>query len=344
MDGLLFEELKEKAIEEKIPIVGHFDLTYKCNLSCSHCYIVKNNRKELSTTEIKKVLDQLAKSGMLYLTFSGGEILLRNDFFEIASYARKLHFALRLLTNGILINDKMADKIASLSPELVAISIYSLNSKIHNEITGKNLSLSKSLYAINKLIERKIRVKISNVIMKQNFDGYPSLYQYAKEIGAIFQTDYRITPKSSGSKEPYKFIINDTQINYVLSDPILVKDFKQESQGSNTGKYNTIPCGAAHMSCYISPYGDIYPCVQLPIICGNLLEKKFDDIWNNSKELENIRFITISHLDQCSECNFFEYCRLCIGLNYVEKGNISSTSMRTCLEAQIMKRQNKQRR
>lgn len=132
-------------------------------------------------------------------------VFTRKDFFEIASYARELHFALRLLTNGILINEKVADKIASLYPELVGISIYSANPKIHNGITKQNGSLQKSVLAAKMLLERKVKVKLSDVIMKQNVDDYHTVYELAKNLGANFQADYRIAPRTdygiSGRKE-----------------------------------------------------------------------------------------------------------------------------------------------
>jgi MoaA/NifB/PqqE/SkfB family radical SAM enzyme len=111
--------MQERAARKKIPFSCHFDLTYRCNLNCVHCYLVKEDRPELGT---------------LYLSFSGGEIFTREDFFEIAEYARKLHFALRLLTNGTLIDEESADRVAALNPDLVAISIYSATPEIHDEI------------------------------------------------------------------------------------------------------------------------------------------------------------------------------------------------------------------
>ena len=127
-----FELLTKKAAREKIPLVCHFDLTYQCNLNCIHCYVVREDRPELSTSEIKDILGQLAQVGTLYLTFSGGEIFTREDFFQIAEYARKLHFALRLMTNGTLIDEQVADRVAALYPDQVSVSIYSTTPEIHN--------------------------------------------------------------------------------------------------------------------------------------------------------------------------------------------------------------------
>ena len=81
----LFNLLMKKAARSKIPLVCHFDLTSQCNLNCVHCYVVREDRPELSTSEIRDVLDQLVQAGTLYLTFSGGKFLPGKTFFRSPS-------------------------------------------------------------------------------------------------------------------------------------------------------------------------------------------------------------------------------------------------------------------
>lgn len=349
LDDNVFEILREEAANKKIPIVGHFDLTYKCNVKCKHCYLVPKDRQELNTSEVKNVLNQLAEAGMLYLTLSGGEILLRDDLFEIASYARQLNFALRFLTNGILLDQDKINRMALFFPELVAISIYSVKPEIHDAITGMKGSFQKSISSARMLKEKGINLKISTVIMKQNVEDYGLIAELAKEFNAQFQADYRISPKTDGNKCPLSFHINDEKLRQVFLDPVLQKNTDNSEKDllleeDYQGVFNIIPCGAGHMSCYISPYGDIYPCVQLPVNCGNLRDRNFSDIWTNSAQMLAMRSVTISDLPICSKCDFFQYCRLCIGLNYVEEGSILIPSKRACKEANLRKELGQKRR
>ena len=84
-----------------VPLSVHFDLTYRCNERCVHCYLDHDDHGEMTTGEVRSVLDQLAAAGTLFLIFSGGELLLRKDFFEfLALYARSLGFDVKLKTNG----------------------------------------------------------------------------------------------------------------------------------------------------------------------------------------------------------------------------------------------------
>lgn len=341
----VFEALREQATEKRIPLVVHFDLTYRCPLRCVHCYLT-GGKKQLECTldEVKDVLDQLADAGSLYLTFSGGEIFLRKDLSEIVAHARKLHFAVRLLTSGILIDTDKASEIAGWHPEMVAFSVYSLDPLIHDTITRKNGSLAKTLDAIHALKERNIPLKISSVLMNSNSGEYRELHGFAKGLGAQFQADYRITPKTDGSQEPLRFHIGDKEVMRVLSDPIFSREYESDPAQGYSGVFNAIPCGAGHMSCYISPYGVVTPCVQVPTECGNLREKTFHEIWNGSPQLEVFRAIRFLDIPKCANCNLFAYCRPCPGLNLVETGNIATPPQRMCKEAEHMKTLNKKRR
>src|SRR5207244_9437757 len=99
------DRLIARTVRKRLPLSVHFDLTYRCNERCVHCYLDHEDHGEMTTAEVKDVLDQLASSGTLFLTFSGGELLLRKDFFELLAYARRLQFDVKIKTNAILIKE-----------------------------------------------------------------------------------------------------------------------------------------------------------------------------------------------------------------------------------------------
>ncbi|TSD02170.1 MAG: radical SAM protein [Parcubacteria group bacterium Athens0714_24] len=344
-NGEIFEALREQAMLKRIPLVVHFDLTYRCPLRCVHCYLTGGKKRlECTTDEIKDILDQLVDAGSLYLTLSGGEIFLRDDLPEIVAYARSLHFAIRLLTSGELINIERVKEIVDWRPEMVAFSVYDLDASIHDAITRKRGSLAKTMDVIHVLKKEGVPLKISSVLMDRNVNGYGRVYSFAKELGAQFQADYRITPKTDGSQEPLRFHITDQEVMRVLSDPIFSREYESDPTQGYSGVFNSIPCGAGHMSCYISPYGMVTPCVQAPIECGNLREQTFLEIWTSSPALESFRAIRFADIPKCAGCELFAHCRPCPGLNLVETGSITTPPQRVCKEAEYMKILNKQRR
>ena len=329
--------VNQKTVEKRIPISCQFDLTYHCNLSCLHCYVVKEDRRELKTSKIMDAVDQLAALGTLYLGLSGGEILARDDFFEIAGYARDLHFALNISTNGILIDNEIADKLSALSPNRVSISIYSMNPKIHDEITGVTGSLEKSIKAIKMLKSRDVHLRINNIIMKQNVNEYYQIFKLAKKIDAEFQVDPQIIPKTDGNIEPLNYQINDDDLCRILADSLLNENLRDDyTETPHNDIFNDLTCSAAHNFFYISPYGDIFPCVQFPLLCGNLKENSLHEIWYNSPNMLEASSLRMSQLPVCSECKIIDYCRYCPGLSITEEDDIMAPPSRCCTEAELL--------
>ena len=144
------------------------DLTYRCNERCIHCYLDHDDHGEMTTAEIKDLLDQMADAGVFYLTISGGEILMRRDFFEILEHARARTFCIKLKTNGVLIREKEADRISALGVESVQISIYSHRPEVHDAITKMPGSLAQSIEAMRLLRAHGLHVIMANVLMIQN--------------------------------------------------------------------------------------------------------------------------------------------------------------------------------
>src|SRR5438132_4064474 len=104
----LMYEMNQKALELGVPINVHLDVTYRCNERCVHCYLDHDDHGEMTTAEIRTVLDELSEAGVFFLTLSGGEVLMRRDFFEIVGYARRLMFNVKVKTNGVMIREAEA--------------------------------------------------------------------------------------------------------------------------------------------------------------------------------------------------------------------------------------------
>ncbi len=168
MNTNLIGEMTQKALQLGVPISAQLDLTYRCNEKCVHCYLDHEDHGEMTTAEIKDVLDQMAAAGVFFLTLSGGEILMRKDFFEILTYAAKKTFCIKLKTNAMLIREREAKKIRALGVESVQISIYSHRPEIHDAITKVPGSLARSIKAIRFLREQGLPVIIANVLMAIN--------------------------------------------------------------------------------------------------------------------------------------------------------------------------------
>ncbi|NCQ36134.1 radical SAM protein, partial [bacterium] len=156
--------------DQHSPFGAMIEVADRCNEVCVHCYQVQGQKGEMSTEELYSVMDQLAEMGILFLTISGGEATLRSDFLELVEYARKLRFAVKIYTNGLRVDDAMADRLAELAVQEVQISLYSPRPEVHDWVTRVPGSHQRSLAAARRLIARGVRVVLKSPVMSFNAD------------------------------------------------------------------------------------------------------------------------------------------------------------------------------
>lgn len=331
----LIEELNAKALRLGVPFSAHLDTTYRCNERCEHCYLDHDDKGEMSTHEISDLLSQLADSGAFFLVISGGEPLLRRDCFEILEHARKLLFNVKVKTNALLIGEREARLLVDLGVEQVQVSVYSHRPEVHDGITKVRGSLVRTLAAIRRLKSLGLRITIANVLMKQNGSDYQGVQALARELGVHSTLDPTITPKLDGDREVLRLRAPREKLRSVFRDTALVgnvAEFCSPPAPVGQEMLDGIPCGAGHTSVYISPYGDVYPCVQFPLTCGNVRTQAFRDIWQNSPQLREVRSIRARDLPTCSSCAHVGTCSRCPGLAYME-GNMRGPSTADCDKA-----------
>jgi len=328
----LMQELNDKALRLGVPLSAHLDVTYRCNERCEHCYLDHDDHGEMTTAEIKDLLHQLADAGVFFLTLSGGEVLMRRDAFEIIEYARSLLFNVKLKTNAVMIREKEAHRLRALGVEQVQISVYSHRPEVHDGITKLPGSLKRTMAAVRLLREQGLRVNMANVLMRSNRADTEGVQALAKDLGAHYTLDPTITPMMDGNTSVLRHRVDSSELSTYFHNPDLVGDvesFCAPPTAVDEEVLEGLPCSAGHTSCYISPYGDLYPCVQFPLTCGNVRRQKFLDIWRHSPQLNEVRSIRLKHLTTCSGCTHAGSCTRCPGLAYME-GNMRGPSTADC--------------
>jgi radical SAM protein with 4Fe4S-binding SPASM domain len=331
MSGLM-EEIASKAHRLNIPLNVQLDLTYRCNERCVHCYLDHHDHGEMTTSEIKSLLNDLADAGVFILTLSGGEIFLRKDFFEIVEHARSLAFCVKLKTNAVLIGEREAARLRDLAIENIQVSIYSHRPEVHDAVTLLPGSLKRSLTAIRFLKAQGLNVTIANVLMAQNLSDYSGVQALAKELGVEFTVDPTITPMMDGNRATVSLGMDQNALRELFHDPALVgnvAEFCAIPAEAGEDDLEATPCSAGHTACYVSPYGDVFPCVQFPLPTGNVRRERFVDIWRHSPQMNEVRDIRLKHLTTCSSCTHASSCSRCPGLAFME-GNMRGPSSQDC--------------
>ena len=263
--------------------------------------------------------------------------------------ARRLHFDISLKTNALLVTKGRAAQLREFGVRRVQISVYSDIPAVHDAVTKVRGSLQRTLAAIPILLEHGLQVKLACPLMQENLVAYRGVMALAEKLGIPYVLDLTITPMMDGSGGPLAHRASVSSLLPVLRDPALHACKPQPSAGVDSvvesslaslgsavssgienSAYEDLPCSAGHNSCYISPYGDVFPCVQLPQAAGNLRRERFSDIWYHAPQLERLRGIRESHLPVCSRCEIRSYCERCPGLALMEGGDLLGAYERAC--------------
>ena len=307
-----------------VPMSALFELTFVCNHACSFCYNCPTGQKEMNTQEVLDALRKLADFNILYLTLSGGEPLVRKDFFTIAQAARDMGFALRIYTNGYLIDAAMARRIKEVAnPVEMEISIHGARPESHDRLTCVPGSFKKICEAVRHLRSHDIKVNLKCPVTRDNQEEVLDLERLAHDLDAHMQFDTVITPRDDGDKDPLRLMATDEFLQRFWSDDAYRTARKEPVPMPRQDGPGEAVCGTGRSSLAIDPYGNIYPCVQLRRKAGNIKElATLRDMWRSSPVLIEVRRLaveiaqeTLKQAPNGSQCGF------CMGVAEVQLGD-----------------------
>lgn len=354
-EGILVEEHKLCEREDDALITFHreylpenqlysvfFELTYRCNEKCKFCYCVTDESKqELTTAEIKQVLDDIADMNALEVTFSGGDPFIRKDFFDILEYARKKNLLINIFTNGLAISDDDVFRLKELNIKSIHFSIYSHLPEKHDAFTQVPGSFGKTISVMKKCVLLNIPVNIKTTILNYNIDEAAEIIKLAERLGTTIQAGVSVSVKNDGDNLPKAFCLNDVN-EYVKALQIIGQNIEMECQTTNiisdidnTADYHI--CGAGKNILSINPYGEVFPCNSLMLVCGNLRDISIKDIWGKSDKLNQVRNFSMNMIKGCEKCSNRGYCGFCPGSAMMETGDPLMKYSEACAIAEAYK-------
>ncbi|WVN42601.1 heme d1 biosynthesis radical SAM protein NirJ [beta proteobacterium MWH-UniP1] len=160
-----------------------WNLIRRCNLTCKHCYALSADHdypNELTTEQVYTVMQDLKAFHVPVLILSGGEPLMRKDIFDIAHRAKEMGFYVGLSTNGTLIDEPMADRIAATGFNYVGISLDGLR-ETHDKFRRLQGAFDKSLSAVRFLEARGVKVGLRFTMTALNAHDFPPLLDLMRE-------------------------------------------------------------------------------------------------------------------------------------------------------------------
>ena len=271
--------LKRRAVDLAQPLSVHLELTYACNWSCVFCYNPRRHDvRRLSGGEWTSVLDELRALGTLTLTLTGGEPLLHPEFLAIARAARDRAFALRVFTNGALVDDGMADALAALSLAAVEMSLHGARAETHDRATGRPGSFLALWSAVARLQARGVPLALKTPLTRINEDELEAMIDLAAAQGLAYRLDASLTPRDDGDRGPLQFTATAEGVARMYR--ALARQGRMPNDQPERGGVN---CGLGHITMAIDPEGNVYPCMQWrSSSLGNVREQPLREMWRRS--------------------------------------------------------------
>lgn len=317
---------------QRVPVNGTIEVSDRCPLECAHCYnnLPMNDadarRRELTTEEHFRVLDELAELGCLWLLFTGGEIFARHDFLDIYRHARKRGFLITLFTNGTLITERIADALAEDPPFTIEITLYGRTKAVYESLTGIPGSFERCLRGIHLLLERKLPLKLKTVALTINKHEVAAMRRFAEELGCEFKFDAMISPRIDCSHSPLAVRLTPEDIVALdLEEPKRAADWRRLAidfappptpEGETPRLYD---CGGGVNSFAIDPYGDLTICVLSHVDKYNVRNGSVREGWE--KFLRTVRDRSITRYTKCTECQLKSLCGSCAANGELENGD-----------------------
>ena len=312
------KDMMTEAVKKTIPVSVQIELLNQCNLRCVHCYLTDYQNKGLAFDVVINLLENLRKLGTLTVVFTGGEIFLRSDIFEIIQEARKRFFSVVLLSNISLLDEDDIQRLSELDIHYIAVSLYSLRHEIYKYITGEDI-LDRILWNLELLNKYKIRVRINMPIMRMNYTEIDEIRSYCKQHDFIFRSSPIIMPKVDGDQTNYKLRLGKSDFLDCIKKSSTYTIEEQDAEDLLEIFPEEI-CPMLKTGLSIDCLGNVYPCNSMYYKVGNIYESNIADILHFSAELHFLYLLKKNDLGLCNACEMVKTCKRCPAIVYSETG------------------------
>jgi len=335
-----------KPLKLQAPFLVVWNYTDACNLHCKHCYqgAGKMSKDELSLNERLNIVDQLADNDVVAIAFSGGEALLRDDFWEVARYASNKGLYLSLATNGTLLTKDVVRRLTDVGVEYFEISLDSVDPLKHDAFRGVNGAWERTVAGIQNVVAQEGAYScIANTITNENYRELDALVAFSRKLGVDRTLIFNFIPVGRGSdiidvdlppdarehvlQQMYGYLSGqDESFEILTTAPQFSRVCMMNSQNGiislahfgAAGFSNKVGllaeyiggCGAGRMYCAIQPNGIVTPCVFMPIPVGDLRSELFVDIWKNAEVMQSLRE-RHDLKEHCGSCDYKNVCGGC---------------------------------
>jgi radical SAM protein with 4Fe4S-binding SPASM domain len=330
--NIIYLALKTAGKKEHYPWCGQLELTYRCSLDCVHCYgkAMADGKRELTTAEWKRIIDTLHREGCLWLVFTGGDPLIRDDFLQLYSYAKKKGFIITVYTNGHLLTGKIIARLVKEPPLSIEITLNGITSKTYESITQVKGSLARVVKNIRLLAKTKIKLILKSNCLKQNKHEIAGIKAWTEKVlGGAAENKLRfkygplIYPRLDGDRTPCDYQLSfEEMVEFKRQDGDIWRGYQEELHRDSPGPQRDgsflYRCDSWKQYFHINPYGRLKFCSLSDKFSVDLKTTPFKEGFYKFSRLLGQKFKTDS---KCRDCRLRPVCYFCPARAYLETGN-----------------------
>lgn len=326
-----------------------FELTYRCQEQCIHCYNPgatrndsersgRSDLEELTFDDYKHIIDDLCAHGLVSAGITGGDPFMHPFAWEIIDYLFQHDVATTIMTNSIGLVGKEG-KLADYFPYLVQCSIYSGEAEVHDKITRTKGSWQRTIGVMDRLHELGVPLDVGCPLMQTNLKSYFSVKPYNRKYGSSKSFDVQLTDSIDGDKcVSHHLRLLPEQLSVVLLDEDVMQHIDPSKAYNDSlhekSHLNGPPCGAGINTLCISPNGDVVPCVAFRKVLGNVRQKSIGEIAMKNDFIKQWRKTTAADYGECFTHEYCDCCMLfCPGNNFNDKSEYLNGGENNCYYA-----------
>ena len=332
-----------------LPIAGNFELTARCNFNCPMCYVhmtpeqLRNDpRRELTGSHWLDIARQARDQGMVFALLTGGEPLVREDFFEIYEGMKKLGLLISINTNGSLLSGEILDRFLADPPARFNISLYGGSNKTYSRMCG-NPAYDRVVSAIGALRSAGADVSLNLSITPGNRGDLEQIYRKAVELdvnvkaasymypsvrvnGGKSGCCHRLSPEEAAEAAVQWDLLRFDEETFAQRAENMVRLVCTEPEGCSNEQGEGIGCRAGSTAFWLTWDGKMRPCGMMtgpetePLVSG------FEAAWKALRE----KTARIRLPDRCGSCGHRSVCGVCAAVCQSETGSFESVPEYVC--------------
>ena len=343
--------LHSKGRKLGLPIAGNFELTARCNFNCPMCYVhlteeqVRQSGKELTAQQWLKLAESAKEQGMIFALLTGGEPLIRKDFFEIYQGMKEMGLLISINSNGSMLRGEILEKFLKDPPIRFNISLYGGCNDTYERMCGIP-AYDRVKENIRTLRQHGVDVSLNLSITPYNRNDLEKIYADAMELdvnvkassymyppvrinGEQFGCGNRLSAAEAAECAVQWDALRFTNEEFELRAQNMAKLINEDQDGCPVEVGEGIRCRAGHTSFWMTWDGRMMPCGMMTTPVAYPLEVGFEKAW------EQIRTATaeIRTPGKCVSCDYKDLCGACAAVCYTETGSFESVPTYMCERA-----------